>query len=122
MENKRSPSCQSRTPASTTLAMHKNSHAISKPKQNIRIVHIAPVIIKTDATNFREVVQRLTGMPEKKKKEEEAITAIRSQHEGEFRMKKKKKKGDEDHEMWSCDGCFDGLGDVDGFMQGFTDD
>ncbi|KAL0339569.1 UNVERIFIED_CONTAM: VQ motif-containing protein 25 [Sesamum radiatum] len=44
--------------------MHKNSHTISKSKPKIRIIHIfAPEIIKTDAANFRELVQRLTGKP-----------------------------------------------------------
>jgi len=38
---------------------------ISKVKPKIRIIHIyAPEIIKTDAANFRELVQRLTGKPE----------------------------------------------------------
>lgn len=38
---------------------------ISKGKPKIRIIHIyAPEIIKTDAENFRELVQRLTGKPE----------------------------------------------------------
>ncbi|MCL7038067.1 hypothetical protein MKW94_010307 [Papaver nudicaule] len=48
------------------LGMHKDSHVISKftMKPKIRIVHIfAPEIIKTDAANFRELVQRLTGKP-----------------------------------------------------------
>lgn len=51
--------------ASSELSMHKGSQAII-PKLNpkIRIVHIyAPEIIKTDAKNFRELVQRLTGKP-----------------------------------------------------------
>ncbi|KAH6812830.1 hypothetical protein C2S53_007852 [Perilla frutescens var. hirtella] len=53
----------SNTPSSP-LAMHKNSQTISKSKPKIRIIHIfAPEIIKTDATNFRELVQRLTGKP-----------------------------------------------------------
>ncbi|KAK4413030.1 VQ motif-containing protein 25 [Sesamum alatum] len=44
--------------------MHSNSHTISKSKPKIRIIHIfAPEIIKTDAANFRELVQRLTGKP-----------------------------------------------------------
>ncbi|RZC77443.1 hypothetical protein C5167_001583 [Papaver somniferum] len=48
------------------LGMHTDSHVISKftMKPKIRIVHIyAPEIIKTDASNFRELVQRLTGKP-----------------------------------------------------------
>lgn len=50
--------------ASSELSMHKGSQAIPKLKPKIRIVHIyAPEIIKTDAENFRELVQRLTGKP-----------------------------------------------------------
>ncbi|CAI9779438.1 unnamed protein product [Fraxinus pennsylvanica] len=46
------------------LGMHKNSQKISKIKPKIRISHIfAPEIIKTDAANFRELVQKLTGKP-----------------------------------------------------------
>lgn len=46
------------------LAMHKKTHIISKVKPKIRITHIfAPEIIKINAENFREVVQRLTGKP-----------------------------------------------------------
>uniref|UniRef100_A0A0D9WAV3 VQ domain-containing protein n=1 Tax=Leersia perrieri TaxID=77586 RepID=A0A0D9WAV3_9ORYZ len=46
-------------------ATHKFSHAIAKPApRKIRIVHVlAPEVIKTDARHFRELVQRLTGMP-----------------------------------------------------------
>ncbi|KAL6532918.1 hypothetical protein OROGR_013878 [Orobanche gracilis] len=44
--------------------MHKNSQTTSRTKSEIRIIHIfAPQIIKTDASNFRELVQRLTGKP-----------------------------------------------------------
>ncbi|KAM7269975.1 hypothetical protein ACFE04_029189 [Oxalis oulophora] len=48
------------------LSINKNysSQLISKPKPKIRIIHIfAPEIIKTDVSNFRELVQRLTGKP-----------------------------------------------------------
>ncbi|THU70406.1 hypothetical protein C4D60_Mb08t24650 [Musa balbisiana] len=54
---------------------------VKKPKPKTRIVHVfPPEIIKTDAANFRELVQRLTGNPvtrtscnrRKKKKEDEA--------------------------------------------------
>ncbi|KAH7570717.1 hypothetical protein JRO89_XS05G0166000 [Xanthoceras sorbifolium] len=52
------------TTSNKVLSMHKSSHLISKFKPKIRIVHIfAPEIIKTDAANFRELVQRLTGKP-----------------------------------------------------------
>ncbi|MED6115101.1 hypothetical protein PIB30_086938, partial [Stylosanthes scabra] len=55
-------------PSSSASSKHlttKDSHVISKFKPKIRIIHIyAPEIIKTDAANFRELVQRLTGKPE----------------------------------------------------------
>ncbi|CAL0326313.1 unnamed protein product [Lupinus luteus] len=51
--------------ASSKLGIDRDSHVISKFKPKIRIIHIyAPEIIKTDAANFRELVQRLTGKPE----------------------------------------------------------
>lgn len=47
--------------------MRHDSKKISKSKPKIRIIHIfAPEIIKTDAANFRELVQRLTGKPTEK--------------------------------------------------------
>lgn len=56
-------SCDS-TAAASKLAMHRDSHVISKLKPKVRIIHIfAPEIIKTDVANFRELVQRLTGKP-----------------------------------------------------------
>ncbi|KAL0404995.1 UNVERIFIED_CONTAM: VQ motif-containing protein 25 [Sesamum radiatum] len=66
MKTERFMEKQTRTPntALSPLPMHKNSHTISKSKPKIRIIHIfAPEIIKTDAANFRELVQRLTGKP-----------------------------------------------------------
>ncbi|CAI9764651.1 unnamed protein product [Fraxinus pennsylvanica] len=46
------------------LSMYKDSHKITKLKPKIRIIHIVePEIIKTDAENFRELVQKLTGKP-----------------------------------------------------------
>ncbi|KAF5736393.1 hypothetical protein HS088_TW14G00535 [Tripterygium wilfordii] len=60
----------------SSLSLHKNSHAISKFKQQkqvvipkIRIIHIfAPQVIKTDVSNFRELVHRLTGKPDHQQK------------------------------------------------------
>ncbi|QCD95913.1 VQ motif-containing protein 17-like [Vigna unguiculata] len=50
---------------SSKLRINRDSHAISKLKSEIRIVHVfAPKIIEIDAANFRELVQRLTGKPE----------------------------------------------------------
>ncbi|CAJ2673066.1 VQ motif-containing protein 25-like [Trifolium pratense] len=52
-----------------SLAMHTNSHTISKIKPKIRIIHIfAPEIIKTDTKNFKQLVQKLTGKPSGDKK------------------------------------------------------
>lgn len=72
MENKlRNPNytCISNSNQPNFLAMHKDSHKISKMKPKIRIIHIyAPEIIKTDAENFRELVQKLTGKPSEDKK------------------------------------------------------
>lgn len=51
-------------PAPSPLSIHRDSRPIAKVKPKIRIIHIfAPEIIKTDAANFRELVQRLTGKP-----------------------------------------------------------
>ncbi|KAL0316881.1 UNVERIFIED_CONTAM: VQ motif-containing protein 25 [Sesamum radiatum] len=42
----------------------KDDYYIQQTEAEIRIIHIfAPEIIKTDAANFRELVQRLTGNP-----------------------------------------------------------
>lgn len=55
------------TSACTRLSMHKGSHVVSKFKPKIRIIHVfAPEIIKTDAANFRQLVQSLTGKPSEK--------------------------------------------------------
>ncbi|GAA0168233.1 hypothetical protein LIER_22996 [Lithospermum erythrorhizon] len=52
------------TKSSSTLGLPQNSQTISKVKPKIRIIHIfAPEIIKTDVSNFKELVQRLTGKP-----------------------------------------------------------
>ncbi|EOA29131.1 hypothetical protein CARUB_v10025399mg [Capsella rubella] len=46
----------------STISMHKQSRTLAKSKPKIRIIHIfAPEIIKTDVSNFREIVQNLTG-------------------------------------------------------------
>ncbi|KAH6819426.1 hypothetical protein C2S51_003029 [Perilla frutescens var. frutescens] len=63
-ENTSAPSSSSSSSVLASVSMHKNSQTISKMKSKIRIIHIfAPEIIKTDAANFRELVQRLTGKP-----------------------------------------------------------
>ncbi|MQL74253.1 hypothetical protein Taro_006626 [Colocasia esculenta] len=54
--------CSTRPPAPDALAARGESHTITKLKPKIRIVHIvAPEVIQTDAANFRDLVQRLTG-------------------------------------------------------------
>ncbi|KAL1533988.1 VQ motif-containing protein 25-like [Salvia divinorum] len=119
--------------------MHRNSKTISKTKPEIRIIHIfAPEIIKTDATNFRELVQRLTGKPTeadpssrgttkmkaRKKvarifpatKKTEMAMSMRAGFHADFR---ERIKGEE--EIWSSAnsgaGFLGGFADFDGFMQ-----
>ncbi|XP_051219523.1 uncharacterized protein [Lolium perenne] len=55
----------SRTAPPPGMGAHRWSHAIAKgPPRKIRIVHVVePTVIKTDARQFRELVQRLTGKP-----------------------------------------------------------
>ncbi|KAK9124996.1 hypothetical protein Scep_013842 [Stephania cephalantha] len=130
------------------LAMHSNSHVISKLKPKIRIVHIfAPEVIKTDVENFRELVQRLTGKPAERKtvtKNNKKVNLMRSTA---IRAVTKKKKtvelGDHHHVcrnagygterikdeeeelggMWggenNLSGFFGGFGDLERFIQGF---
>lgn len=122
--------------ASTPVAIHRNSQAISKTKPKIRIIHIfAPEIIKTDATNFRELVQRLTGKPTaadgvtkakaraSRKKEARIFPsskkmemAMRAGFHAGFR---ERIKGEE--EIWSSansgGGFLGGFAEFDGFMQ-----
>lgn len=62
---KKQHTSSSTSTTSSKLGVDKDSQVISKVKPKIRIIHIyAPEIIKTDAANFRELVQRLTGKPE----------------------------------------------------------
>ncbi|KAE9590483.1 hypothetical protein Lalb_Chr20g0108211 [Lupinus albus] len=57
--------CYPSSASSKVVGVERDSHVISKFKPKIRIIHIyAPEIIKTDAANFRELVQRLTGKSE----------------------------------------------------------
>ncbi|XP_020266959.1 VQ motif-containing protein 25-like [Asparagus officinalis] len=108
----------------TTLAVREASRSISKPKPKIRIVHIfAPEVIKTDAANFRELVQRLTGKPTKragrKKRERRQITRGELEEEKErsvvWRVDDENLGGGDNNNYLS------GLGDADGFFQGFND-
>ncbi|KAK9283430.1 hypothetical protein L1049_011672 [Liquidambar formosana] len=127
MEEMMKPNCSSSPfrPA----AMHTDSHIISKFKPKVRIIHIfAPEIIKTDAANFRELVQRLTGKPSeqiegssRKKRTNVGSKSMKVlQHgfpttcfvDGE-RIK------EEEEEMAS--GFLDGFTDLDGFIQELTE-
>ncbi|KAF3452643.1 hypothetical protein FNV43_RR03076 [Rhamnella rubrinervis] len=96
------------TSASTKLAMHKDSHVISKFKPKIRIIHIfAPEVIKTDAANFRQIVQSLT-------EKDQFPSSLRS---GSELMIK-----EEIEELWrssgeKINGFLDGFSDLDGFVE-----
>lgn len=100
---------------------------ISKTKPKIRIIHIfAPEIIKTDAANFRELVQRLTGKPDAAKTKERVVSARKKEettlssskkmefHHAEFRERVK------EEEIWmsgnSGGGFLGSFGEIDGFM------
>lgn len=126
-----SDSCKTRKGTKMKVGMHlQGSHTISKLKPKIRIVHIfAPEIIKTDAANFRELVQKLTGKPISKRVVDHDKRVIAVGGEVVKKKKKKKKKDiDEagDEMLWkereNEDGFLCGLGDVDGFLQGFAND
>ncbi|XP_011075264.1 VQ motif-containing protein 25-like [Sesamum indicum] len=119
--------------------MHKNSHTISKSKPKIRIIHIfAPEIIKTDAANFRELVQRLTGKPTAddhhrnincctktrilRKKEQRVLSSSNKKMEVSWRgeaVMGERIKGEE--EIWraanSGGGFLAGFAEFDGFLQ-----
>ncbi|XP_010265905.1 PREDICTED: VQ motif-containing protein 25-like [Nelumbo nucifera] len=126
------------TPA---LAMHRDSHVISKFKPKIRIIHIfAPEVIKTDAANFRELVQRLTGKPTDRKSRKDnksrimeakqdqpvqAATELREESQNSsysYGGSSIKEEEDQEEEMWRCQiPTADFLGglDFDGFFKGF---
>ncbi|KAF5750667.1 hypothetical protein HS088_TW03G01006 [Tripterygium wilfordii] len=120
----------------SALAMHKDSHPISKGvKPKIRIIHIfAPEIIKTDVANFRELVQRLTGKPtphHHQKKSSRSIrkpTTIRarSREEPTKKMELRGGFGSRDRVKaegvtWNAEsssgGYLGGFADLDGFIQ-----
>ncbi|XP_075515856.1 VQ motif-containing protein 25-like [Primulina tabacum] len=92
--------------------LNRKSHTISKLKPKIRIIHIfAPEIIKTDATNFRELVQRLTGKPTSEKK----TTVIRSPKPNANNTLK-----GEDQEIWTGSAAADSFSGG-GFLGDFAD-
>ncbi|KAF8660340.1 hypothetical protein HU200_057920 [Digitaria exilis] len=59
------PSRGSASSSPANSAHRLSSHSIAKaPPRKIRIIHVlAPEVIKTEARHFRDLVQRLTGMP-----------------------------------------------------------
>ncbi|XP_071737515.1 VQ motif-containing protein 25-like [Rutidosis leptorrhynchoides] len=124
MENMMINNKQTCSTTTKPLTMHKDSHIISKIKPKIRIIHIfAPEIIKTDVANFRELVQRLTGKPnEKKKLKTRKESHKRSTFSQGVLEVREKIKGEE--EIWvganSGGGFLGGFGDLDGFMQEFS--
>lgn len=131
--------------ASSKLGIDKDSHVISKTKPKIRIIHVyAPEIIKTDAANFKELVQRLTGKPKEEgtggSKSETALTkepmdshpkkAMIMQDEEEFlslqngtRLKNEHKEEEVQDDVWRSksnekfSGFLDGFSELDGFME-----
>ncbi|KAM7476652.1 hypothetical protein LguiB_023895 [Lonicera macranthoides] len=121
------------TTSPSKLAIHKDSHTITKLKPKVRIIHIfAPKIIKTDVANFRELVQRLTGKhvdPKGTTKNAYSTTQVphkrkRAQH---FEPSKIVKLQDgvsivkkEVKETYGCEnfnGFFNGYGDINGLIQ-----
>ncbi|KAJ0989781.1 hypothetical protein J5N97_008137 [Dioscorea zingiberensis] len=108
-----SDSCRGRRGSGmiSPVGMQEGSHKIAKMKPKIRIVHIlAPEIIKTDAANFRQLVQQLTGKPSKR------VEAAKRSKAVELEVKVDEDE-DEDEDGFLC-----GIGDVDGFLQGFGND
>ncbi|KAL2330910.1 hypothetical protein Fmac_018491 [Flemingia macrophylla] len=127
--------------ATSNLGTGKDSHVISKFKPKIRIVHIyAPEIIKTDAANFRELVQRLTGKPEDERgvrgksktaltkdptkktlivKEDEEFLSVQSG----VRVKNEQKVEEVEDDIWRSksnekfSGFLDGFSELDGYME-----
>ncbi|KAG8371859.1 hypothetical protein BUALT_Bualt12G0006800 [Buddleja alternifolia] len=76
--------------APSPLSTHKSSQTISKTKPKIRIIHIfAPEIIKTDAANFRELVQRLTGKPTDEKTKNVSRVSVKKEPKNMFSSKTK---------------------------------
>ncbi|KAK8663235.1 hypothetical protein V6N13_025114 [Hibiscus sabdariffa] len=116
--------------SSSPLSLHTDSQTISKSKPKIRIIHVfAPEIIKTDAANFRELVQRLTGKPPHEKgcgrkprfgKEDGCFLDKPAAKKMELRTGFERVK--EEEGIWGMTGenpggLFSGFGDFDGLIQ-----
>ncbi|KAJ8645239.1 hypothetical protein MRB53_006987 [Persea americana] len=131
MEEVMTPRTCQPSPLSTSIVMHKQSHAVSKLKRNIRIVHlIAPEVIKTDVENFRELVQRLTGKPasarkcidkNKKKKVEGCSIHVMDSNVSESSNRCEERVKEEEMRGKKNSGFFGGFGDLGGFTQGMTE-
>ncbi|XP_068653636.1 VQ motif-containing protein 25-like [Aristolochia californica] len=141
MEQVLNPSrlCESRAPTSC-LAVRKESHHVSKQAPKVRIIHIfAPEIIKTDVANFRELVQRLTGKPVGRKNGKTKGKKIRGKPSEAQEMSRCNSAESSDlgsgftssgcservkeEEIWRSENSsfFGGLGDLDVFIQGLTE-
>ncbi|CAI8589633.1 unnamed protein product [Vicia faba] len=127
------------TSTPSKLGVNKDSQVISKAKPKIRIIHIyAPEIIKTDAANFRELVQRLTGKPEDHEKggaRSNSKTALPQTKDSMIVQEDEKdflslqngisvKNETEEEEIWKrsksnekFNGFLDGFSEYDGFME-----
>ncbi|CAL9055767.1 unnamed protein product [Musa banksii] len=102
----------------TTPAMHDCSRESKRLKPEIRVVHVnSPEIIKTDAANFRELVQRLTGKPtigigkkkkKKKKKKKRKTLCMTAQGEVAPRCKPVEVMGGQKEKHEEYDGCGEG--------------
>ncbi|XP_028774330.1 VQ motif-containing protein 17-like [Neltuma alba] len=114
----------------------RQSQVIAKLKPKIRVIHVdAPKIIQTDAANFRDLVQRLTGKPGynrrtvEKQEEGEDFLGLRN---GKRIKNEEEEEEDDDNEISRrsksnkeirLGGFFDhrrhhaGFSEVDGFME-----
>jgi hypothetical protein len=72
-----SPSMPPAQPRGSSRHHTTSSSKTTTTRPAIRIIHIiAPEIIETDAANFRDLVQRLTGRQHQKLADNEASTAV----------------------------------------------
>lgn len=101
------------------LTLCQKSHSILKPTK-IRIVHIfTPEIIKTDPSNFRQLVQLLTGKPEKKsKKKKKKLVALMAEETPKKNVERIKEEEEEEEErkagmVRNSGGLLSGFGDAD---------
>lgn len=110
--------------------IHGGSHVISKLKPKIRVIHIyAPQVIQTDAANFRDLVQRLTGKPQHnhtpptkhlmRKQQQEFL----SLQDGKMIKNEDREEEEDDDETWRSNsnerfgGFFEGFSELDGFVE-----